>query len=169
MIRPEPRNPSAYRPSQWVAVLVLAMSLSLAILAMPACAQSNSEEETETNSVPTTIEINPEEETHDHAQSTAPMTGQPTRVPVQMMPAINAFDPTLTPVPLLDRLTPAVIELVFQGVERVTLVADDGPIAAAAFVGDEMVGYIFSTFDVLRAPGYSSTPFDVIAGIDMDG
>ena len=169
MIRPEPRNPSAYRPSQWVAVLVLAMSLSLAILAMPACAQSNSEEETETNSAPTTIEINPEEETHDHAQSTAIMTGQPTREPVQVMPAINAFDPTLTPVPLLDRLTPAVIELVFQGVERVALVADDGPIAAAAFVGDEMVGYIFSTFDVLRAPGYSSTPFDVIAGIDMDG
>ncbi|MBM9593194.1 4Fe-4S binding protein [Roseitranquillus sediminis] len=43
--------------------------------------------------------------------------------------------------------------------------------AAYAGEGDEeeLVGYIFSTLDVLRAPGYSSTPFDVVAGVTLGG
>jgi polyferredoxin len=49
------------------------------------------------------------------------------------------------------------------------MVEDDGPIAAAAYAGDEFVGYVFSTLDVVRAPGYSSTPFDVVAGVTLDG
>ena len=28
---------------------------------------------------------------------------------------------------------------------------------------------MFSTLDIIAAPGYSTTPFDVIAGIDLDG
>lgn len=71
--------------------------------------------------------------------------------------------------PLLDRLTPEVLAAVFDGVTRVEMVEDDGPIAAAAYKGDEFAGYIFSTLDVLRAPGYSSTPFDVVAGVTLDG
>ncbi len=71
--------------------------------------------------------------------------------------------------PLLDRLTPNVLNAVFAGVTRVEMVADDGPIAAAAYAGDEFVGYVFSTLDVVRAPGYSSTPFDVVAGVTLDG
>ena len=71
--------------------------------------------------------------------------------------------------PLLQRLTPAVLAAVFDGVTRVEMVQDDGPIAAAAYKGDDFVGYVFSTLDVLRAPGYSTTPFDVVAGVTLDG
>ena len=71
--------------------------------------------------------------------------------------------------PLLDRLTPEVVEAVFPGITRVELVEDDGPAAAAAYRDAELAGYIFSTLDVLRAPGYSSTPFDVVAGVGLDG
>ncbi len=75
----------------------------------------------------------------------------------------------VTAPPLLDRLTPEVLAAVFDGVTRVEMVNDDGPVAAAAFRGDDFAGYVFSTLDVLRAPGYSSTPFDVVAGVALDG
>lgn len=103
--------------------------------------------------------------------------------PVQ---AQGVYDPK----PLIERLTPEVMARVFPNIDRLEMVADDGPIAAAAYrtvvtegtiavreggelqggsVDEELVGYVFSTLDVLRAPGYSSTPFDVIAGVEMDG
>jgi NosR/NirI family nitrous oxide reductase transcriptional regulator len=69
----------------------------------------------------------------------------------------------------MDRLTPEVVQAVFPGIDYIELVEDDGPVAAAAYRQKAMQGYIFSTLDVLRAPGYSSTPFDVIAGVTMDG
>ena len=71
--------------------------------------------------------------------------------------------------PLLDRLTPEVMSAVFPGITRLEMVDDDGPVAAAAYRREEMAGYVFSTLDVLRAPGYSSTPFDVVAGVTMGG
>ncbi|MFN3147398.1 MAG: 4Fe-4S binding protein [Paracoccaceae bacterium] len=71
--------------------------------------------------------------------------------------------------PLLERLTPEVLAVVFPGASRVEMVQDDGPVSAAAYRGDELAGYVFSTLDVLRAPGYSSTPFDVVAGVTLDG
>ncbi|MYK31427.1 MAG: 4Fe-4S binding protein [Boseongicola sp. SB0670_bin_30] len=70
---------------------------------------------------------------------------------------------------LLDRLTPEVMSAVFPGITRLEMADDDGPVAAAAYRREEMAGYVFSTLDVLRAPGYSSTPFDVVAGVTMDG
>lgn len=73
------------------------------------------------------------------------------------------------PPPLIDRLTPEVLAAVFPEVDRVEMVADDGPVAAAAYRNGDPVGYVFSTLDVVRAPGYSSTPFDVVAGVDLDG
>ena len=87
---------------------------------------------------------------------------------VLLMPwAARAEEPVAPP--LLERLTPAVLAEVFPGATRVELVADDGPAAAAAFVGEAQAGYVFSTLDVLRAPGYSSTPFDVVAGVTLEG
>jgi NosR/NirI family transcriptional regulator, nitrous oxide reductase regulator len=71
--------------------------------------------------------------------------------------------------PFIERLTPDVVAGVFRSVNRVELLKDDGPIAVAAFIDENLVGYIFSTLDVLRAPGYSSTPFDIIAGVTLDG
>src|SRR5690606_38063685 len=41
--------------------------------------------------------------------------------------------------------------------------------AIAVYRDGQIVAYLFSTFDVVRAPGYSSVPFDVIAGVDLEG
>ena len=72
--------------------------------------------------------------------------------------------------PLLGRVTPEVLETVFPDAHRLEALADGGPVAAAAFDGESrLAGYVFSTLDVLRAPGFSSIPFDVIAGVDLSG
>src|SRR5215813_11923481 len=69
---------------------------------------------------------------------------------------------------LRERLTPEVMAVVFPGAER--LGPEEGsPPAIAVFKGDKVAAYIFSTLDIVAAPGYSVTPFDVIAGIDLDG
>ena len=85
-------------------------------------------------------------------------------------PALSAGHAYLqdTP-PLMERLTPEIVQQVFPDAERVELLDDGGPTAAAAYRGDALVGYIFSTLDVLQAPGYDGTPFDDIAGVDLNG
>ena len=72
-------------------------------------------------------------------------------------------------VPLLDRISTEVLFEVFPGATRLKLLDDGGPTAAETYRGQNLVGYVFSTLDVLRAPGYSSTPFDVVAGVDLEG
>lgn len=69
---------------------------------------------------------------------------------------------------LRERLTPDVLAVVMPGAER--LGPEEGsPPAIAVYRGERIVAYLFSTLDVVRASGYSSTPFDVIAGVDLDG
>ena len=69
---------------------------------------------------------------------------------------------------LLERLTPDVMAVVFPGAER--LGPEEGtPPAIAVYKGDKVVAYIFSTLDIIAPPGYSTTPFDVIAGVEPDG
>src|SRR5262245_39334581 len=69
---------------------------------------------------------------------------------------------------LRERLTPDVMAVVYPGAER--LGPEEGsPPAIAVYRGDKTVAYIFSTLDIIAAPGYSVTPFDVIAGVDLDG
>jgi transcriptional regulator of nitric oxide reductase len=70
---------------------------------------------------------------------------------------------------LRERLTPEVMAVVYPaGAER--LGDEEGsPPAIAVYEGDKAVAYLFSTLDIVAAPGYSSTPFDVIAGIDLGG
>src|SRR5262249_39984473 len=69
---------------------------------------------------------------------------------------------------LRERLTPDVMAVVYPGAER--LGPEEGsPPAIAVYKGDKVVAYIFSTLDIIAAPGYSVTPFDVIAGVDLDG
>lgn len=69
---------------------------------------------------------------------------------------------------LRERLTPEVMAVVYPGAER--LGAEDGtPPAIPVYKGDKVVAYLFSTLDIIAAPGYSVTPFDVIAGIDLSG
>src|SRR5258706_7036397 len=70
---------------------------------------------------------------------------------------------------LRERLTPEVMAVVFpDGFDR--LGPEEGtPPAIAVYKGDKVVAYVFSTLDIIAAPGYTSTPFDVIAGIDLSG
>jgi NosR/NirI family transcriptional regulator, nitrous oxide reductase regulator len=70
---------------------------------------------------------------------------------------------------LRERLTPEVMKVVFPaGAER--LGPEEGsPPAIAVYQGDKVVAYLFSTLDIIAAPGYSTTPFDVIGGVDLDG
>jgi NosR/NirI family transcriptional regulator, nitrous oxide reductase regulator len=69
---------------------------------------------------------------------------------------------------LRERLTPDVMAVVYPGAERVGP-EEGSPPAIAVYKGDKAVAYIFSTLDIVAAPGYSVTPFDVIAGVDLGG
>ena len=61
------------------------------------------------------------------------------------------------------RTTSEVMAIVWPGAEK--LGPEDGkPPAIAVYRGGRIAGYIFSTLDVVHAPGFSGTPFDVIAG-----
>jgi NosR/NirI family nitrous oxide reductase transcriptional regulator len=70
---------------------------------------------------------------------------------------------------LRERLTPEVMSVVYPaGAER--LGPEEGsPPAIAIYQGDKVVAYVFSTLDIIAAHGYSTTPFDVIGGVDLDG
>ncbi len=69
---------------------------------------------------------------------------------------------------LRERLTPDVMAVVYPGAER--LGPEEGsPPAIAVYEDNKAVAYIFSTLDIIAAPGYSTTPFDVIAGVDLSG
>ena len=69
---------------------------------------------------------------------------------------------------LRERLTPEVMAVVYPGAERLGM-EEGSPPAIAVFKGDKIVAYVFSTLDIIAAPGYSTTPFDVIAGVDLRG
>src|SRR5450755_3956 len=70
---------------------------------------------------------------------------------------------------LRERLTPEVMAVVYPGgAERLGPEEGSTP-AIAVYKDDKVVAYVFSTLDIIAAPGYSTTPFDVIAGIDLGG
>jgi len=75
---------------------------------------------------------------------------------------------TYDPPPLDERLTPELVERVFPGAERLGPVEGTPP-SIAVYRGDEIVGYLMSTLDVVAMPGYSGVPFDVIVGVSVDG
>jgi NosR/NirI family nitrous oxide reductase transcriptional regulator len=69
---------------------------------------------------------------------------------------------------LRERLTPDVMAVVYPGADR--LGPEEGsPPAIAVYKDDKIVAYVFSTLDIIAAPGYSTTPFDVIGGVDVEG
>lgn len=152
-------------------VFALTMSLWIVLSLGMVSAQENPEEEEFSDDAPTVVmrEINPEEEIHDRTQSPMESRGAPTLTRVESSADKPQYDPTTLPLPLLERVTPEVLARIFPEADRLEMVQDEGPYAASAFSGDRMLGYVFSTFDVLRAPGYSSTPFDVISGVTADG
>ena len=69
---------------------------------------------------------------------------------------------------LSERLTPEVMAVVYPGAERLGM-EEGSPPAIPVFKGGRIVAYVFSTLDIIAAPGYSTIPFDVIAGVDLNG
>src|SRR5947207_8664763 len=69
---------------------------------------------------------------------------------------------------LRERLTPEVMAVVYPGADRLGM-EEGSPPAIAVFKGEKVVAYVFSTLDIIAATGYSTTPFDVIAGVDLRG
>ena len=81
---------------------------------------------------------------------------------------LGASQAGAAPTHLLDRLTPEVMVTVWPGAQK--LGPEEGkPPAIAVYRDGKVAGYIFSTLDVVHAPGFSGTPFDVIAGVDRTG
>src|SRR5712691_13557717 len=70
---------------------------------------------------------------------------------------------------LRERLTPEVMAVVYPGGAERLGPEEGSPPAIAVYQGDKAVAYVFSTLDIIAAPGYSTTPFDVIAGVDLAG
>jgi len=70
---------------------------------------------------------------------------------------------------LRERLTPEVMAVVYPGGAERLGPEEGSPPAIAVYQGDKAVAYVFSTLDIVAATGYSTTPFDVIAGVDLDG
>jgi NosR/NirI family nitrous oxide reductase transcriptional regulator len=70
---------------------------------------------------------------------------------------------------LRERLTPDVMAMVYPaGADR--LGPEEGsPPAIAVYKGDKVVAYIFSTLDIIAAVAYAPIPYDVIAGVTLDG
>jgi NosR/NirI family nitrous oxide reductase transcriptional regulator len=56
---------------------------------------------------------------------------------------------------------------IFPGADR--LAAPEGsPLVAAAFSGDEQLGFVFLNSDIVNATGYSGKPIHVLIAMDMD-
>jgi transcriptional regulator of nitric oxide reductase len=70
---------------------------------------------------------------------------------------------------LRERLTPEVMAVVYPGGAERLGPEEGSPPAIPVYKGDKVAAYVFSTLDIIAAPGYSTTPFDVIAGVDPDG
>jgi NosR/NirI family nitrous oxide reductase transcriptional regulator len=70
---------------------------------------------------------------------------------------------------LRERLTPEVMAVVYPGGAERLGPEEGSPPAIAVYQGDKIVAYVFSTLDIIAAHGYSTTPFDVIGGVDLDG
>ena len=70
--------------------------------------------------------------------------------------------------PLEMRASTDIRESLFPQADRYEL-SDGAPPFFRVYEGEEQVGYVFSTLDVVRARSYSSIPFDAIVGMDLEG
>jgi transcriptional regulator of nitric oxide reductase len=70
---------------------------------------------------------------------------------------------------LRERLTPEVMAVVYPGGAERLGPEEGSPPAIAVYEGGKAVAYLFSTLDIIAPRGYSTTPFDVIAGVDLGG
>jgi len=69
---------------------------------------------------------------------------------------------------LSDYLQKVSLSEVFPGAERLGPVAGNPP-AAAAYKGDQLLGYVYLNSDVVDSTGYSGKPISIVIGIDLSG
>src|SRR6516225_1852923 len=65
-------------------------------------------------------------------------------------------------------LTPAILEMLFPGSEKVGEVSGVPP-SAAVYKAGRQVGYLFSTWDVTQSKGFSNRPLILLVGLDLEG
>jgi NosR/NirI family nitrous oxide reductase transcriptional regulator len=65
-------------------------------------------------------------------------------------------------------LTPAILEAIFPGADKVGEVGGTPP-AASVSQGGRQLGYLFSTWDVTQSKGFSNRPLILLVGIDLAG
>src|SRR6516225_6810633 len=65
-------------------------------------------------------------------------------------------------------LTPAILEEIFPGADKIGEVTGTPP-AAAVFKRDRQLGYLFSTWDVVQSKGFSNRPLILLVGVDLTG
>jgi len=70
--------------------------------------------------------------------------------------------------PLATRLTPDVVAHLFPEADALGAIEDEPPIAPV-LVGEETIGYLFSTHETVHPKGYSGHSFDIIVGLDQEG
>src|ERR1700688_203316 len=88
---------------------------------------------------------------------------------IALMPLVCASPAIAEEGKLRERLTPEVMSIVYPGGAERLGPEEGSPPAIAVYQGDKVVAYVFSTLDIIAAHGYSTTPFDVIGGVDLDG
>jgi len=65
-------------------------------------------------------------------------------------------------------LTPAILQIIFPGADKVGEISGVPP-SAAVYKGGRIVGYLFSTWDVTQSKGFSNRPLILLAGLDLGG
>ena len=65
-------------------------------------------------------------------------------------------------------LTPAILETIFPGADRVGEIGGVPP-SAAVYKGSREDGYVFSTCDVAQSKGFSTQPLVLLVGLDLEG
>lgn len=71
--------------------------------------------------------------------------------------------------PLAERATPEILALAFPGAASFGEPEGEPEVIPAYDADGEVLGYVYSTYDVVRAPSYSPRPFDAIVGVDNSG
>jgi NosR/NirI family transcriptional regulator, nitrous oxide reductase regulator len=69
---------------------------------------------------------------------------------------------------LTQYLTPAILEAIFPGADKVGEVSGT-PLAAAVFKAGRPLGYLFSSWDVTQSKGFSHRALVLLVGIDLGG
>ena len=80
----------------------------------------------------------------------------------------TGIDPVAGSETVTQYLTPAILDTIFPGADKVGEVGGTPP-AAPVYKGPRQVGYLFSTWDVTQSKGFSNRPLILLVGIDLSG